>query len=159
LMGLVVSALLPLSLRYGQAAWASARATERARVADAAVRELESLAVMGRVAARVAHEINNPLAGIQYSFLLIKDAIPEDHPHFLYVGAIEREIQRIATVTRQLYETYRPEPEASAKTALATTIGDAVAFMRQVNRAAGVVIETDLSKAPAVVPVSSAILR
>jgi signal transduction histidine kinase len=159
IMGLIVSALLPLSLLSGRAAWASARATERARAADAAVQELESLAVMGRVAARVAHEINNPLAGIQYSFLLIKDAIPVEHPHFAYVGAIEREIARIAAVTRQLYETYRPEPEASANTSLTTVVGDAVAFMRQVNREANVQIVVDLSGAPSVVPVSSAILR
>ncbi len=136
----------------------TADVTESRRI-DAAVQELETLAAMGRVAARVAHEINNPLAGIQYSFLLVKDAIPPDHPHFSYVGAIEREIKRIATVTRQLYETYRPEQEISASASLATVIGDAVAFMQQVNRAAQVSIVTDLSRAPAVVQLSAAVLR
>jgi signal transduction histidine kinase len=136
----------------------SADVTEARRV-DASVKELETLAVMGRVAARVAHEINNPLAGIQYSFLLIKDAIPESHPHFSYVGAIEREISRIGAVTRQLYETYRPEQDVSAHTPLATVVNDAVAFMQQVNRRTQVKIVTDLSRAPAVVSLSAAILR
>ena len=84
--------------------------TARRRV-DSTLREVEALTTMGRVAAHVAHEINNPLAGIQNSFLLIKGAIPPSHPHFKYVGAIEREIARIAAVTRQLYETYRPEQD------------------------------------------------
>jgi hypothetical protein len=136
----------------------SADVTESRRV-EAAVQGLDSLIAMGRVAARVAHEINNPLAGIQYSFLLIKDAIPRDHPHYSYVGAIEREITRIATATRQLYETYRPEPEVSANASLGTVVGDAVAFMQQVNRAANVSITIDLSRAPGVVPLSAAILR
>jgi signal transduction histidine kinase len=136
----------------------SADVTEARRV-DASVKELETLAVMGRVAARVAHEINNPLAGIQYSFLLIKDAIPENHPHFSYVGAIEREITRIGAVTRQLYETYRPEQDTSAHTPLGTVVNDAVAFMQQVNRRTQVKIVTDLSGAPAVVSLSAAILR
>jgi PAS domain S-box-containing protein len=132
--------------------------TARRRV-DAALQELETLAAMGRIAARVAHEINNPLAGIQYSFLLIKDAIPKDHPHYRYVGAIEREITRIGAVTRQLYETYRPEKETSASASLSTIIGDAVSFLEQVNRASAVRIQTDLSRAPSIVPVPSAVLR
>ena len=129
------------------------------RQMDAALRDLETLAAMGRIAARVAHEINNPLAGIQYSFLLIKDSIPPEHPQYRYVGAIEREISRIAAVTRQLYETYRPEKETSPNASLSAIVGDAVAFLEQVNRASAVRVETDLTGAPNVVPVSAAVLR
>jgi PAS domain S-box-containing protein len=136
-----------------------ARDVTAKRRVDAALQELDTLAAMGRIAARVAHEINNPLAGIQYSFLLVKDAIPASHPHFAYVGAIEREISRIAFVTRQLYETYRPEKEIGASASLATIIGDAVSFLEQVNRASAITIETDLSGAPSVVPVPAAVLR
>ena len=53
--------------------------TVRKRAEDV-LREVESLTTMGRLAASVAHEINNPLAGIQNSFLLVKDAIPRDAP-------------------------------------------------------------------------------
>jgi PAS domain S-box-containing protein len=132
--------------------------TARRRV-DSTLREVEALTTMGRVAAHVAHEINNPLAGIQNSFLLIKGAIPASHPHFSYVGAIEREIARIAAVTRQLYETYRPEQEGGEGAAVATVIGDATAFLEQVNRAAGVRIRTELNGGPGVIPYPSALLR
>jgi PAS domain S-box-containing protein len=132
--------------------------TDLKRAADT-LRELETLSTMGRLAARVAHEINNPLAGIQNSFLLIKDAVQETHPYYPYVGAIEREIARIAGITRQLYETYRPESEGTPDSSVATVISDAVRMLEQVNRTANVSIRVDTSVAPAVLPIPSALLR
>jgi hypothetical protein len=58
------------------------------------------------VASRAAHEINNALAGIQYSFLLIKDVVSREHPNYSSVAAIERGIARIAEATRQLHENF-----------------------------------------------------
>lgn len=132
--------------------------TARRRV-ETTLQEVDTLTTMGRVAARVAHEINNPLAGIQNSFLLIKGAIPPTHPYFKYVGAIEREISRIAAVTRQLYETYSPDPDATGKTSVATVVGDAIAFLEQVNRAAGVQVQLDLSRCRSVIPLPAAMVR
>jgi PAS domain S-box-containing protein len=129
------------------------------RRAEAALQEVSTLTTMGRLAARVAHEINNPLAGIQNAFLLIKDAVPPDHPHKGYVAAIEREIGRIGAVTRQLYETYRPDAESTLEVSVATLIGDAAALLGQLNKRTGVRIETSLTNVPAVVPLPSALLR
>lgn len=130
----------------------------RARQSEREFREVEALTSMGRVAARVAHEINNPLAGIRSAFRLVKDAVPGDHPHYRYVGAIEREVERIATVTRGLYETYRPEHE-DGDTAVVTVVGDAVALLTEMNRKAQVNVETQLDGVPSVVPLRGALLR
>jgi PAS domain S-box-containing protein len=129
------------------------------RHAEESLRQAETMSTMGRLAARIAHEINNPLAGIQSAFLLIKDAIPLTHPHIKYVGAIEREIQRISQVTRQLYETYRPETESSTHAPVQTVVGDAVAFLEQVNRNTGVSISVELGGIAAVVRLSDSLLR
>ena len=129
------------------------------RHAEESMRQAETMSTMGRLAGRIAHEINNPLAGIQSAFMLIKDAIPSTHPHIKYVGAIEREIQRISQVTRQLYETYRPETESSANAPVQTVVGDAVAFLEQVNRNAGVAVNVELGNIAAVVRLSESILR
>jgi signal transduction histidine kinase len=76
------------------------------------------------------------------------------------VGAIEREISRIAAVTRQLYETYRPDSDdGKAEAAVAVVISDAVRMLEQVNRASQVSIAVDTSQSPAVVPIPGALLR
>lgn len=69
-----------------------------------ALRHAERLAAVGRVASRVAHEINNPLGGIKNAFLLLKDAIPQDHKYAHYVPRIHQEIDRIARIVRQMYD-------------------------------------------------------
>lgn len=131
--------------------------TDRKRAEDA-LREMETLSTMGKVAARVAHEINNPLAGIQNSFLLIKDAVPVTHPHFAYVGAIEREIARIAAATRQLYETFRPQNDETAEASVSLVVSDAVRMLEQVNKDSQVRIEVH-TPGTLVLPISSALLR
>ncbi len=125
---------------------------------EGAMRELTTLSMMGRFAGKVAHEINNPLAGIQNAFLLIKDAVPESHPYFRFVGAIEREIDRIAAVTRQLYETYRSDDENQGS-AVATVIADVAAVLGRVTPISGVTIDIDTTASPSVVPIPSGLLR
>ena len=75
--------------------------------------EAEKLASAGDLAARVAHEINNPLAGIQNAFQVVKEAVPPKHPAQQFVGPIEREVSRIAGIVRRMFELNRSEREAA----------------------------------------------
>ena len=78
---------------------------ERKRALD------EKLVATGHMAARIAHEINNPLGGIKNSFLLVKDAVPEEHKYHGYIDMIGREIDRIADIISRMYKLYRPVRE------------------------------------------------
>jgi signal transduction histidine kinase len=93
---------------------------------ESVAREVECLCTIGAIAGRVAHEINNPLAGVHNSFRLVKDAIPQSHPHFAYVAAIERQIQRIAAVTRRFADTYSAEADSAVGVAVSAIVGGAV---------------------------------
>lgn len=132
--------------------------TERKR-AEESLRQIGALTTMGQLAARVAHEINNPLAGIQNAFLLVRSGISPEHPHFRFVGAIEREIARIAAVTRQLYETYRPDQSLDSKSSVILAISDAVSFLEQVNLTRNIRIVTNVLRAPSSLPVPDALVR
>jgi hypothetical protein len=108
------------------------------------LRENEKLAATGRIAARIAHEINNPLAGIRNSFLLIKDGISSEHPYFSYVGRIEKEIDRIARIVRQMFDLHRPDYITSRDVELHQSIGDVVALLDSIARARGVTLTVDV---------------
>jgi PAS domain S-box-containing protein len=73
--------------------------------------ESEKIVATGRMAARVAHEINNPLAGIKNAFRLLQCGISADHSYYHYLELIDKELERIARIIREMYELYRPEQE------------------------------------------------
>ncbi len=122
--------------------------TERKRIQELERRQAvsEKLAATGRMAARIAHEINNPLAGIKSSFELIKSTVHEDHPYYEYAGRVEKEIERIARIVHQMYDLYRPEQEKDREVDLNQKIRDVVALMESSFRGEKVSVTVDLPK-------------
>jgi C4-dicarboxylate-specific signal transduction histidine kinase len=70
----------------------------------------ERLAVVGKVAARVAHEVNNPLAIIKTAVRIIKNQTGHASPAAGNLQMIEEEISRIARIIQELLEFSRPPP-------------------------------------------------
>ncbi len=123
------------------------------------LRESEKLAAAGRLAARIAHEINNPLAGIKNSFALVKDAVPQDHRYYDYVGRIDNEIMRVSRIVRQMFDLYRPELESANKFRLGDIIGDIVALIEVANTGQSANIEVDIKDESTVVTLAEGLLR
>ena len=81
-------------------------ATERKR-AEETLRRTEKLAATGRLAASIAHEINNPLEGITNLLYLLGNFCNLEEPARNYVAMAEHEARRIAEITQQTLRFYR----------------------------------------------------
>jgi signal transduction histidine kinase/HAMP domain-containing protein len=80
--------------------------SERKR-GEEALRKTEKLAATGRLAASIAHEINNPLEAITNLLFLLRNHCELDEPATGYVEMAEHEARRIAEITRQTLRFYR----------------------------------------------------
>ena len=77
------------------------------KLAEDALRKSEKLAAAGRLAATIAHEINNPLEAVTNLLYLLRLNDKWDDNARSYVGQAEHELARIAHVARQTLGFYR----------------------------------------------------
>jgi signal transduction histidine kinase/HAMP domain-containing protein len=81
-------------------------ASERKRNEEA-LRKTEKLAATGRLAASIAHEINNPLEAITNLLFLLRSYCGLQDPALNYVVMAEHEAKRISEITQQTLRFYR----------------------------------------------------
>ena len=81
-------------------------ASDRKR-GEEALRKTEKLAATGRLAASIAHEINNPLEAITNLLYLLSNHAELAEPALGYVLMAEHEVRRISEITQQTLRFYR----------------------------------------------------
>jgi len=126
---------------------------------EAALRDLDRISAKGQMAAYVAHEINNPLAGIKNAFALLEPAIPQDHPHRRYADLIKREIDRIAGIIRTMYHVYRPPSSEQGDVGLGEVFEDIQSLLAPKCRNAAVTITLALPEGNLAVRCNGGMLR
>ncbi len=80
--------------------------TERKRTEEA-MRRSEKLAAAGRLAASIAHEINNPLESVTNLLYLIRQHPTLDATAAEYTALAQQELSRVAEITQQTLRFYR----------------------------------------------------
>ena len=89
-----------------------------ARAQEALLRS-EKLAVTGRLAASIAHEINNPLEAVTNLLFLMRGEASDRQKQ--YLAQAEQELARVAEITKQTLRFYR-EPSQPTATPIATVL-------------------------------------
>lgn len=91
----------------------------------------EHLATLGELAAGLAHEIRNPLAGIAGVIEIVGRDLPPTSPAREMVKDLKQEINRINRILSDLLEAARPHPPSKLRGNLNTTVDHAVMLARQ----------------------------
>jgi two-component system NtrC family sensor kinase len=74
----------------------------------------DRLASIGEMAAGIAHEIKNPLAGISAAITIIRDDIPAEDPRSMILGEVLQQVQRLDKTVNDLLFFGKPSlPELS----------------------------------------------
>jgi signal transduction histidine kinase len=98
---------------------------------DAEMLQAEHLATMGELAAGVAHEIRNPLAGIAGAIEIISKDFPKDHPDREVMEDLRQEVRRIEKVLNDLLAYAKPKPPQFGRADLKDTFARALQLARQ----------------------------
>jgi len=101
------------------------------RVHDAEMVHAEHLATLGELAAGVAHEIRNPLAGIAGAIEIITKDFPNDHPDREVLEDLRQEVRRIEKTLNDLLVYARPKPPLLGRADLKETVARTLQLARQ----------------------------
>jgi PAS domain S-box-containing protein len=96
--------------------------TENKKI-EHALRTTEKLATAGRLAATVAHEINNPLAAVTNLVYLARRDMPDAAKVTNYLQMASRELDRVAHIARQTLGFYR-DTSAPIRFSVTQTLDD-----------------------------------
>jgi PAS domain S-box-containing protein len=125
------------------------RNTTEARKAEQALRRAEQLAAAGRLAASIAHEINNPLEAVTNLLFLAKNDASLSSSSRDLLEIADKELQRLSHITARSLKFYR-QRTAPAFTALDEIIDSVLYFHDPAIRLRNIAIERRYHAAPAV---------
>jgi signal transduction histidine kinase len=107
--------------------------------------EIEKFASAGRLAATIAHEVNNPMEAIKNSIYLLANKVkPEANPIY---DILKSETERVARIVRQMLGLYRNQ-EAVKPVDINGLLEDTLLLLARQLQRANVEVVTDLRKVP-----------
>jgi signal transduction histidine kinase len=101
------------------------------RIHQTQMSRAEHLATLGELAAGLAHEVRNPLAGIAGAVDILGHELPASSPSREIVGEVQQEVRRIQSTLNELLDYARPKPFDIRPADLNSTIEHTVQLARQ----------------------------
>jgi PAS domain S-box-containing protein len=146
----------PVRVLHGQVIAAStmARDITQTKMAEEALRNSERLAVAGRMAATIAHEINNPLETVTNVLYLLSRNTGLDEGARKYLKIADEELRRIAQITRSTLGLYRERDTTPSPVNLSEMIDNLLMFYQRQVQSLGVKVEKRFDSAGRIIGVS-----
>lgn len=124
------------------------RAVEQAQY-EAKLSRSEHLAAVGELAASLAHEIKNPLAGISGAMQILGQEMDDDHPHKEIIEESLRQIDRLDAAVKDLLIYARPKPPDLASVQIDQLLQRALVLLREEPAFRGVQVMCDATNGAA----------
>ncbi|HEX2570067.1 MAG TPA: ATP-binding protein [Polyangia bacterium] len=90
----------------------------------------ERLSALGEMAARIAHEVRNPLVSISAAAQLVEEELPPDSPVLDDVRAISREVRRLDGIVSDFLRFARPRRAAREPVAVDRILAETLEMVR-----------------------------
>ncbi len=103
------------------------------------------LAATGKLAASIAHEINNPLQAVQSCIYLVADEIEPDSPDKQYLDIAREELSRISKIVERMVDFYRPSKEGRKPTDINSLLENVLTLMGKRIQQGQVIVNTRLA--------------
>jgi signal transduction histidine kinase len=107
--------------------------------------EIEKFAAAGRLAATIAHEVNNPMEAIKNAIYLLSDAVKKDAQPVYEI--LKSETERVARIVRQMLGLYRNNEQVKPIN-VNTLIEDTVLLLNRQLQRSNVDVSTELGDLP-----------
>jgi PAS domain S-box-containing protein len=120
------------------------RLEQERQAMDTRLRHQQKLESIGRLAAGVAHEINNPLTGIMGFGQLIAAKADKTSPLGEYASEIIRQTERVATIVHNLLTFARHETESHSPADIHEIVGATLALIQTVMPRDQIILEMDI---------------
>ncbi|PYX38807.1 MAG: hypothetical protein DMG75_02810 [Acidobacteria bacterium] len=138
----VILTISPIRDDLGKIVGASttARDITQAKMAEQAIRSSEKLAIAGRMAATVAHEINNPLEAVTNILYLLENSAQLDDSAREFVRAAQTELKRISQITKLTLGFHRGSESRQTPVKIMDLIDDALTLYERKAMTLGIAV-------------------
>ena len=123
-----------------------------AHVAQQRILQSEKLAAIGQLAAGIMHEINNPLATIGACVAALENRLEDDIPQDqqaglrVYLGIIDKEVQRCEGIVDGLLDFSRPKGKAKGPVNVSAIVEDTLFLLKHHQRFKRIEVTRELSE-------------